>query len=252
MSPPAEEKEGEPKERVDTFFSFRFFFLPLFLVPPPPPLLFLPRCCFTSSRENCIIYIPFLVCCLVVGAPPFSSFIVLLFFLVSRRCNGCVMPIRNLTTLFIASHGSFAHSMLVLPEEQGECWMRALAQGTQIKRKIERRWKGKEGEVFHKTLSMSHLALPLFRSHLSLSCNSLLGQDFEFPATFCFPFSFPFACSFAVCFLFGCFLFFPSRAVFQVYPECASQMEMMTGRALAAGFSGGWVIDFPNSTRAKK
>lgn len=43
-----------------------------------------------------------------------------------------------------------------------------------------------------------------------------------------------------------------SRAVFQFYPENATQIELITGCALKCGFSGGVVIDYPNSTKAKK
>eukprot|EP00118_Oscarella_pearsei_P007007 m.32976 g.32976 ORF g.32976 m.32976 type:complete len:279 (+) comp31738_c0_seq1:83-919(+) len=42
------------------------------------------------------------------------------------------------------------------------------------------------------------------------------------------------------------------RAVFQFYPENPAQMELITSQALRAGFSGGIVIDYPNSTKAKK
>eukprot|EP00039_Didymoeca_costata_P006689 m.92454 g.92454 ORF g.92454 m.92454 type:complete len:282 (-) comp13351_c0_seq1:82-927(-) len=43
-----------------------------------------------------------------------------------------------------------------------------------------------------------------------------------------------------------------SRAVFQFYPETPEQMQLVTSQAMKAGFSGGIVIDYPNSTRAKK
>lgn len=43
-----------------------------------------------------------------------------------------------------------------------------------------------------------------------------------------------------------------TRAVFQLYPESAAQLEMITNQAMRAGFTGGLVIDFPNSTKAKK
>lgn len=42
------------------------------------------------------------------------------------------------------------------------------------------------------------------------------------------------------------------RAVFQLYPETPSQMEMITNCAMKAGFGGGLVVDYPHSTRAKK
>ncbi|KAI0987138.1 hypothetical protein GJ496_001714 [Pomphorhynchus laevis] len=42
------------------------------------------------------------------------------------------------------------------------------------------------------------------------------------------------------------------RAVFQFYPENSSQIELLTNQAVRAGFTGGLVIDFPNSTKAKK
>lgn len=43
-----------------------------------------------------------------------------------------------------------------------------------------------------------------------------------------------------------------SRAVFQFYPDSASQIELVTQQAMKAGFTGGLVVDFPNSTKAKK
>lgn len=43
-----------------------------------------------------------------------------------------------------------------------------------------------------------------------------------------------------------------SRAVFQFYPDGKHQLEMITTAAMKAGFSGGLVIDYPNSTKAKK
>ena len=51
--------------------------------------------------------------------------------------------------------------------------------------------------------------------------------------------------------LFGC-LKRGSRAIFQVYPEKVSDLEMITNAATHAGFTGGVVIDFPNSKKAKK
>jgi 18S rRNA (guanine1575-N7)-methyltransferase len=43
-----------------------------------------------------------------------------------------------------------------------------------------------------------------------------------------------------------------ARAVFQFYPENAEQMDLITQCAMKAGFSGGMLVDYPNSTRAKK
>nr|CAG4642722.1 EOG090X0BBW [Evadne anonyx] len=43
-----------------------------------------------------------------------------------------------------------------------------------------------------------------------------------------------------------------SRAVFQFYPENSAQMELITSQSMKAGFSGGIVVDYPNSTKAKK
>jgi len=40
--------------------------------------------------------------------------------------------------------------------------------------------------------------------------------------------------------------------VFQFYPENPAQMELITEQAMKAGFTGGVVIDYPNSTKAKK
>ena len=43
-----------------------------------------------------------------------------------------------------------------------------------------------------------------------------------------------------------------AKAVLQFYPECPKQAEMITSAALSVGFSGGLVVDYQNSTRAKK
>lgn len=43
-----------------------------------------------------------------------------------------------------------------------------------------------------------------------------------------------------------------SRAIFQFYPENSAQIELVTQQAMRAGFSGGLVVDYPNSTKAKK
>uniref|UniRef100_A0A8C3BY34 18S rRNA (guanine-N(7))-methyltransferase n=1 Tax=Cairina moschata TaxID=8855 RepID=A0A8C3BY34_CAIMO len=43
-----------------------------------------------------------------------------------------------------------------------------------------------------------------------------------------------------------------SRAVLQLYPENSEQLELITTQAMRAGFTGGMVVDYPNSTKAKK
>ena len=43
-----------------------------------------------------------------------------------------------------------------------------------------------------------------------------------------------------------------ARAVLQVYPKDAQQSEMLTRAAMEAGFTGGLVVDYPNSTKARK
>jgi len=43
-----------------------------------------------------------------------------------------------------------------------------------------------------------------------------------------------------------------ARAVFQFYPENPDQMELVTSSAMKCGFTGGVLVDFPNSTKAKK
>jgi len=43
-----------------------------------------------------------------------------------------------------------------------------------------------------------------------------------------------------------------SRAVFQFYPSDENQMSLITSQARRAGFNGGVVIDYPESTKAKK
>ena len=40
--------------------------------------------------------------------------------------------------------------------------------------------------------------------------------------------------------------------MFQFYPETPDQMELITTFAMKAGFHGGIVVDYPNSTKAKK
>ena len=42
------------------------------------------------------------------------------------------------------------------------------------------------------------------------------------------------------------------RAVLQFYPDGKHQMETITTAALKSGFSGGLVVDYPNSAKAKK
>ena len=43
-----------------------------------------------------------------------------------------------------------------------------------------------------------------------------------------------------------------ARAIFQFYPENPAQVEMIVNAAMKTGFTGGLVIDYPNSTKAKK
>jgi len=43
-----------------------------------------------------------------------------------------------------------------------------------------------------------------------------------------------------------------SRAVFQFYPESPDQIELITTQSMRAGFTGGVLIDYPNSSKAKK
>ncbi|XP_041069690.1 probable 18S rRNA (guanine-N(7))-methyltransferase isoform X2 [Carcharodon carcharias] len=43
-----------------------------------------------------------------------------------------------------------------------------------------------------------------------------------------------------------------ARAVFQLYPENSEQLELITAQAMKAGFTGGMVVDYPNSSKAKK
>ncbi len=43
-----------------------------------------------------------------------------------------------------------------------------------------------------------------------------------------------------------------ARAVLQFYPRDSAQSEMLTRAAMEAGFTGGLVVDYPNSTRARK
>ncbi|XP_012495782.1 PREDICTED: probable 18S rRNA (guanine-N(7))-methyltransferase [Propithecus coquereli] len=43
-----------------------------------------------------------------------------------------------------------------------------------------------------------------------------------------------------------------ARAVLQLYPENSEQLELITAQATRAGFTGGVVVDYPNSAKAKK
>lgn len=43
-----------------------------------------------------------------------------------------------------------------------------------------------------------------------------------------------------------------TRAIFQFYPESAQSIQLLQSAALHSGFTGGIVIDYPNSTKAKK
>lgn len=43
-----------------------------------------------------------------------------------------------------------------------------------------------------------------------------------------------------------------ARAILQCYPESTQQLDLLQTEAVRAGFTGGIVVDFPNSTRAKK
>jgi uncharacterized methyltransferase WBSCR22 len=43
-----------------------------------------------------------------------------------------------------------------------------------------------------------------------------------------------------------------SRVVFQFYPENNQQIDLIKQQAIKAGFTGGIVVDFPESTKAKK
>ena len=40
--------------------------------------------------------------------------------------------------------------------------------------------------------------------------------------------------------------------MFQFYPENSQQIEMITSQSMKAGFTGGLVVDYPHSTKAKK
>lgn len=43
-----------------------------------------------------------------------------------------------------------------------------------------------------------------------------------------------------------------ARAVFQFYPQNDDQIQLIMNVALKAGFTGGLVVDYPNSKKAKK
>ncbi len=40
--------------------------------------------------------------------------------------------------------------------------------------------------------------------------------------------------------------------MFQFYPENSSQVDFITFQAMKSGFTAGLVVDYPNSTKAKK
>jgi 18S rRNA (guanine1575-N7)-methyltransferase len=43
-----------------------------------------------------------------------------------------------------------------------------------------------------------------------------------------------------------------ARAALQFYPDSAQQLDLITAAAMRAGFSGGLLVDYPNSAKAKK
>ena len=43
-----------------------------------------------------------------------------------------------------------------------------------------------------------------------------------------------------------------ARCVFQFYPETPEQIENLTNAAMKNGFTGGLIVDYPNSKKAKK
>lgn len=43
-----------------------------------------------------------------------------------------------------------------------------------------------------------------------------------------------------------------ARAALQFYPESSQQLDLITSAAMRAGFSGGLLVDYPNSAKAKK
>lgn len=43
-----------------------------------------------------------------------------------------------------------------------------------------------------------------------------------------------------------------ARAALQFYPDSPTQLDMITAAAMRAGFSGGLLVDYPNSAKAKK
>ena len=43
-----------------------------------------------------------------------------------------------------------------------------------------------------------------------------------------------------------------ARCAFQFYPTCPEQVEMITNSAMRNGFTGGMIIDYPNSKKKKK
>lgn len=51
--------------------------------------------------------------------------------------------------------------------------------------------------------------------------------------------------------LYNC-LVIGARCCFQFYPDNPDQLDMITNAALENGFTGGLVVDFPHSTKAKK
>ena len=43
-----------------------------------------------------------------------------------------------------------------------------------------------------------------------------------------------------------------ARCAFQFYPSSPEQVEMITAAAMKNGFTGGLIVDFPNSKKARK
>ena len=43
-----------------------------------------------------------------------------------------------------------------------------------------------------------------------------------------------------------------ARCAFQFYPSSPEQVELITNAAMKNGFTGGMIVDYPNSKKAKK
>uniref|UniRef100_A0A8C2RT59 18S rRNA (guanine-N(7))-methyltransferase n=1 Tax=Capra hircus TaxID=9925 RepID=A0A8C2RT59_CAPHI len=109
-----------------------------------------------------------------------------------------------------------------------------------IRKKVEDEFPRTGGkETFHAHL-LETLFGPVFISAVQWLCNANKKSDIPAKRLYCF-----FSSLYSV-------LVRGGRAVLQLYPENSEQLELITTQATRAGFTGGVVVDYPNSAKAKK